>query len=94
MLQGLTLMGRDAEATRLVDDDLGASLPDGDWYSTQSVAFALVSVARWAQAKPPEPFTLRIRRGHGARSRKVTRRRAGGACHAARAARPRARRSR
>jgi uncharacterized protein YfaS (alpha-2-macroglobulin family) len=38
-------------------DAISADLADGRWHHTQAVAFALVSVARWAQAKPPEPYT-------------------------------------
>ena len=34
-----------------------------------SYAFALVSVARWAQAKPPEPFTVEYAAGDGRRNR-------------------------
>jgi uncharacterized protein YfaS (alpha-2-macroglobulin family) len=57
LLQSLTLQGRDADAARLVDV-ISAELADGRWHNTQAVAFALVSVARWAQAKPPEPYTF------------------------------------
>ena len=49
VLQGLALMGREADAAKLVDA-ISGELADGEWHSTQSVAFALVSVARWAQA--------------------------------------------
>jgi uncharacterized protein YfaS (alpha-2-macroglobulin family) len=70
VLQGLALMGRDAEATKLVET-ISGELADGGWYSTQGVAFALVSVARWAQARPPEPFTFEYTAG-GARAVKVT----------------------
>jgi uncharacterized protein YfaS (alpha-2-macroglobulin family) len=57
ILQGLTLLGREADAARLVDEIAG-ELADGQWHSTQSVAFALVSVARWTQARPPEPYAI------------------------------------
>ena len=70
VLQALALMGREAEAVRLVDQ-VSAELADGTWHSTQSVAFALVSVARWAQAKPPEPFTFEYTAGN-ARPVKIT----------------------
>ncbi len=63
VLQALASMGREAEAARLVDQ-VSAELADGTWHSTQSVAFALVSVARWAQAKPPEPFTFEYTAGN------------------------------
>jgi uncharacterized protein YfaS (alpha-2-macroglobulin family) len=53
VLQGLTLLGRSAEADKLLED-VAAQLVSGDWYSTQSVAFALVSVA---QATGTKPFT-------------------------------------
>jgi uncharacterized protein YfaS (alpha-2-macroglobulin family) len=53
VLQGLTLLGRSAEADKLLED-VAAQLVSGDWYSTQSVAFALVSVA---QATGTRPFT-------------------------------------
>jgi uncharacterized protein YfaS (alpha-2-macroglobulin family) len=70
VLQGLTLLGRDAEASRLVDD-ISGELADGQWYSTQSVAYALVSVARWAQARPPEPYTVEYSLG-SARATKLS----------------------
>ncbi len=70
VLQALALMGREAEANRLVDQ-VSAELADGNWHSTQAVAFALVSVARWAQAKPPEAFTFEYTAGN-ARPVKVT----------------------
>ncbi len=62
VLQAVTLMGRDADAARLVDA-ISGELADGQWYNTQAVAFALVSVARWAQAKPPEPYTYEYAAG-------------------------------
>jgi uncharacterized protein YfaS (alpha-2-macroglobulin family) len=69
MLQGLTLMGRDTDAARLVDE-ISGDLADGRWHSTQSVAFALVSVARWAQAEPPAPYAFEFAAG-GARASRV-----------------------
>lgn len=63
LLQGLTLLGRDAEAAKVVDM-ISGELADGGWHNTQAVAFALVSVARWAQARPPEPFTFEITTGN------------------------------
>ncbi|HEX6637180.1 MAG TPA: MG2 domain-containing protein [Steroidobacteraceae bacterium] len=53
VLQGLTLLGRHAEADALLED-VAAQLVSGDWYSTQSLAFALVAVA---QATGTQPFT-------------------------------------
>jgi uncharacterized protein YfaS (alpha-2-macroglobulin family) len=70
VLQAMTLMGREAEAAKLVDA-ISAELADGHWHSTQAVAFALVSVARWAQARPPEPFTFEYAAG-SARAQKVS----------------------
>jgi uncharacterized protein YfaS (alpha-2-macroglobulin family) len=70
LLQGLTLLGREADAARLVEA-ISGELADGGWHSTQAVAFALVSVARWAQAKPPEPFTVEYSVG-GARATRLT----------------------
>ncbi len=64
VLLGLTLMGRDADAARFIDG-ISGELADGRWYSTQSVAFALVAVARWAQAKPQEPYTFEYALGSG-----------------------------
>jgi uncharacterized protein YfaS (alpha-2-macroglobulin family) len=69
VLQGLALLGRDAEAARLVED-ISGELGDEGWHSTQSVAFALVSVARWAQARPPEPYTFEYTVG-GSKSARV-----------------------
>jgi uncharacterized protein YfaS (alpha-2-macroglobulin family) len=57
VLQGLVIMGRDADAARLIDD-ISGELAEGDWHSTQSVAFALVSVARYAKATPLEPYAF------------------------------------
>ena len=68
VLTGLTLMGRNAEAARLVDD-ISAELADSRWYSTQSVAFALVAVSRWSQAKPYEPYTFEYTSGTGRATR-------------------------
>ena len=63
VLQAVTLMGRDSDAARLVDA-ISGELADGQWYNTQAVAFALVSVARWAQARPPEPYTFEYAAGN------------------------------
>ncbi len=71
VLQGLTLMGRDADAARMIDS-ISADLADGQWYSTQSVAFALVSVARWAQARPPTPYTVEYTLGNARAARLST----------------------
>jgi alpha-2-macroglobulin len=69
VLLGLTLLGRDAEAAQLIDD-ISGELADGHWHSTQSVAFALVSVARWAQAKPVDAYTFEWTLG-GARAQQA-----------------------
>jgi uncharacterized protein YfaS (alpha-2-macroglobulin family) len=69
VLQGLVALGRDAEAARLLDD-ISGELADGGWYSTQSVAFALVSVARYARAKPTESYGFEYTLA-GGRSTKV-----------------------
>jgi len=63
VLQAVTLMGREADAARLVDA-ISGELADGAWHNTQAVAFALVSVARWAQAKPPEPYSFEYAAGN------------------------------
>ncbi|HEV7608850.1 MAG TPA: MG2 domain-containing protein [Steroidobacteraceae bacterium] len=57
VLQGLTLLGRDADATALLED-VAAQLSSGDWYSTQSVAFALVAVAQNTGTKPFTGFSF------------------------------------
>jgi uncharacterized protein YfaS (alpha-2-macroglobulin family) len=51
VLQGLTLLGRSADADKLLED-VAAQLVSGDWYSTQSVAFALIAVAQTTGTKP------------------------------------------
>jgi uncharacterized protein YfaS (alpha-2-macroglobulin family) len=51
VLMGMTLLGRDAETGPLLED-VAAQLNDGSWYSTQSLAFALVAVAQNTGAKP------------------------------------------
>jgi uncharacterized protein YfaS (alpha-2-macroglobulin family) len=70
VLQGLVALGRDAEAAKLLDD-ISGELADGNWYSTQSVAFALVSVARYARARPLEAYGFEYTLA-GGRSTKVT----------------------
>jgi alpha-2-macroglobulin len=57
VLQGLTLLGRSAEADKLLED-VAAQLVSGDWYSTQSVAFALVSVAQATGTRPFSGFSF------------------------------------
>jgi hypothetical protein len=52
VLMGMTLLGREAETGPLLED-VAAQLSDGSWYSTQSVAFALVAVRR----TPTKSFT-------------------------------------
>jgi uncharacterized protein YfaS (alpha-2-macroglobulin family) len=55
VLQALTLLGREDEASALLED-VAAQLADGNWYSTQSVAFALVAVAQNTGTKPFNGF--------------------------------------
>ena len=57
VLMGLTLLGRDAETGPLLED-VAAQLSDGSWYSTQSVAFALVAVAQNTGTKPFTGFSF------------------------------------
>jgi uncharacterized protein YfaS (alpha-2-macroglobulin family) len=57
VLMGLTLMGRDAESNTLLED-VSAQLSGPDWYSTQSVSFALVAVAQNAGSKPFRGFSF------------------------------------
>jgi alpha-2-macroglobulin len=57
VLLGMTLMGRDAETGPLLDD-VAADLSGGDWFSTQSLAFALVAVAQNTGAKPFKGFSF------------------------------------
>jgi uncharacterized protein YfaS (alpha-2-macroglobulin family) len=57
VLMGMTLLGRDAETGPLLED-LSAQLSSGDWYSTQSVAFALVAVAQNTGAKTFTGFSF------------------------------------
>lgn len=63
VLQGLTLLGREAEAARLVET-ISADLAGDRWHDTQAVAVSLVAVARWAQARPPEPFSFEYAAGN------------------------------
>jgi uncharacterized protein YfaS (alpha-2-macroglobulin family) len=57
VLMGMTLLGRDAETGPLLEDVAG-QLTDGSWYSTQSVAFALVAVAQNTGTKPFSGFSF------------------------------------
>jgi alpha-2-macroglobulin len=57
VLMGMTLLGRDAETGALLED-ISAQLSSGEWYSTQSVAFALVAVAQNTGAKPFKGFSF------------------------------------
>jgi uncharacterized protein YfaS (alpha-2-macroglobulin family) len=57
VLQGLTLMGRSADADQLLED-VAAQLVSGDWYSTQSLAFALVAVAQTTGTRPFTGFSF------------------------------------
>ncbi len=74
VLMGLTLLGREAETGPLLED-VAAQLSDGSWYSTQSVAFALVAVAQNTGTKPFTGFSFdyavwrraqAVRQGRGA----------------------------
>jgi len=57
VLMGMTLLGRDAGTDALLED-VSAQLADGGWYSTQSVAFALVAVAQSTGAQPFKGFSF------------------------------------
>jgi uncharacterized protein YfaS (alpha-2-macroglobulin family) len=57
VLMGMTLLGRDAETGALLEDVAG-QLNDGSWYSTQSLAFALVAVAQNTGTKPFTGFSF------------------------------------
>jgi uncharacterized protein YfaS (alpha-2-macroglobulin family) len=62
VLMGMTLLGRDAETAGLLED-VSAQLADGSWYSTQSVAFALVAVAQNTGSKPFKGFSFEYASG-------------------------------
>jgi uncharacterized protein YfaS (alpha-2-macroglobulin family) len=51
VLYATTLLGRETEANALVED-ISAQLTSDEWYSTQSVAFALVAIAQNTGTKP------------------------------------------
>jgi uncharacterized protein YfaS (alpha-2-macroglobulin family) len=70
VLMGMTLLGRDAETGPLLEDVAG-QLNDGSWYSTQSLAFALVAVAQNTGAKPFKGFSFDYATA-GARKQTVT----------------------
>ena len=57
VLMGMTLLGRDAETDKLIED-VSADLSSGDWFSTQSLSFALVAVAQNTGAKPFKGFSF------------------------------------
>jgi hypothetical protein len=57
VLMGMTLLGRDADTGPILDD-VAAELSSGDWYSTQSVSFALVAVAQNTGTKPFKGFSF------------------------------------
>jgi uncharacterized protein YfaS (alpha-2-macroglobulin family) len=57
VLMGMTLLGRDAD-TATVLDDVASDLASGEWYSTQSVSFALVAVAQNVGTKPFKGFSF------------------------------------
>jgi hypothetical protein len=56
LLNALVLLGRQQEASALVDE-VSASLVADRWYSTQSVAYALMAMATYAGGKPFEAFS-------------------------------------
>ena len=57
VLMGLTLLGRDEDSNGLLEQ-VSEQLSDMNWYSTQSVSFALVAVAQNAGAKPFKGFSF------------------------------------
>jgi uncharacterized protein YfaS (alpha-2-macroglobulin family) len=57
VLMGTTLLGRDNQTGPLLDD-ISEQLSSGEWYSTQSVAFALVAVAQNTGTKPFKGFSF------------------------------------
>ena len=57
VLMGLTLMGREEESNALLEE-VSAQLADEYWYSTQSVSFALVAVAKNAGTRPFKGFSF------------------------------------
>ena len=62
VLMGLTLLGRDEESNALLED-VSLQLSDEYWYSTQSLSFALVAVAKNAGAKPFQGFSFEYSTG-------------------------------
>jgi uncharacterized protein YfaS (alpha-2-macroglobulin family) len=64
VLMGMTLLGRDAETGPLLED-VSAQLSSGEWYSTQSLAFALVAVAQNTGAQPFKGFSFDYTAGKG-----------------------------
>ncbi|HUQ12203.1 MAG TPA: MG2 domain-containing protein [Steroidobacteraceae bacterium] len=73
VLQGLTLVGRPQDADKLLED-VAAQLASGDWYSTQSLAFALVAVAQTTGTRPFTGFSFDYSSpdGKGGKARLVT----------------------
>jgi alpha-2-macroglobulin len=65
VLMGMTLLGRDAESAPLLDD-IATQLSSGEWYSTQSLAFALVAVAQNTGTKPFQGFSFDYSLEHAA----------------------------
>jgi uncharacterized protein YfaS (alpha-2-macroglobulin family) len=57
VLMGMTLMGRDAETGPLLEE-VATQLSNGQWYSTQSLAFALVAVAQNTGTQPFKGFSF------------------------------------
>ncbi len=71
VLMGLTLLGRDEDSNGLLEQ-VSAQLSDMNWYSTQSVSFALVAVAQNAGAKPFKGFSFDYSAGKAHSTVKVT----------------------
>jgi uncharacterized protein YfaS (alpha-2-macroglobulin family) len=61
------LLGRDADTAPLLED-IAAQLSGGEWYSTQSVAFALVAVAQNSGAQPFKGFSFEYSTGKAPRT--------------------------
>jgi hypothetical protein len=69
LLNALVALGRQQEANVLVED-ISAALVASDWHSTQSVAYSLMAMAKYAGGKPFEAFTYE--RSIGGKSQRVT----------------------
>jgi hypothetical protein len=56
LLNALVLLGRQREAGALVEE-ISAALVSNEWYSTQSLAYSLMAMAKYAGGRPFEAFT-------------------------------------